>query len=220
MRPLVLLLSLLAVQPALAITVPTPGGTLLNVPVESFVERKFKQVVRQNYDLSCGAAALATVFKYQYNEDVDERDVIEGVLADSAIDEVIGAGFSMLELKRYSERRGYIVQGFKVADAVKLGEVDIPMITLINSRGYDHFVVVKGVRGDTVYIADPAFGNRALPLTDFQEEWRNVVLLIAHPERQTGQQLALDGTTRAPTQDIKLLLDRNLVTIRPVFGEF
>lgn len=220
MRALVLLLGLLTVQPAVAVTVPTPAGNLLNVPVESLFERKFKQVVRQNYDVSCGAAALATVFRYSYNDKVEEREVIEGILAETDPANVRGAGFSMLELKRYSEQRGYVVQGFKVTDVVKLGDVEIPMVTLINSRGYNHFVVIKDVRDGAVYIADPAFGNRALTLSDFTEEWRNVVLLIVHPERVADKQFVLDGITRAPTQDIKLLLDHKLVTIRPVFGEF
>ena len=49
-------------------------------PVRSVREERFKNLVEQQYDFSCGAAAVTTVLKYAYNLDVTELDVIEGML--------------------------------------------------------------------------------------------------------------------------------------------
>jgi predicted double-glycine peptidase len=50
-------------------------------PVQSLYEHRTGKVVRQDFDLSCGAAALATVLRYQHGEDVSEKDVALGLIA-------------------------------------------------------------------------------------------------------------------------------------------
>ena len=37
--------------------------------------------------------------------------------------------------------------------------------------GYDHFVVFRGVYSDRVQLADPAWGNRIMPLERFEAAW-------------------------------------------------
>ena len=82
--------------------------------------------------------------------------------------------FSLLELKRYGETRGYVSRGFKVTDPKKIAQLKIPALTLINTRGYNHFVVIKGVKNGEVFIADPAFGNSSKPLDTFVKDWSGV----------------------------------------------
>jgi uncharacterized protein len=43
--------------------------------VQSLLELRQQNVAIQNWDLSCGAAALTTLFRYQHGEDVTEREV-------------------------------------------------------------------------------------------------------------------------------------------------
>jgi len=43
----------------------------------SLLEIKFKSIIRQATDQSCGSAALATLLKYFLGEDVSEKDVLE-----------------------------------------------------------------------------------------------------------------------------------------------
>lgn len=59
----------------------------------------------------------------------------------------------------------------------------------IKPRGYEHFAVFKGVRGDRVYLADPARGNMRMPLYQFFDIWadvngRGVVFVV---EREDGR---------------------------------
>ena len=37
-----------------------------------------------------------------------------------------------------------------------------PIIVPILANGYNHFVVFRGMRGNRVLVADPAWGNRTL----------------------------------------------------------
>ena len=44
-------------------------------PVRSMLELRHENLIVQKWDISCGAAALATLLKYQHGEDVTERQV-------------------------------------------------------------------------------------------------------------------------------------------------
>ena len=102
---LVLVGALPTLGAALPFQVPGHGQTLLNVPVRSITELRFKNVVRQAYDLSCGAAAMATLLKYYYAEDVTEQQAVAAMLELGEREKIEKDGFSLLEMKRFAEHR-------------------------------------------------------------------------------------------------------------------
>jgi predicted double-glycine peptidase len=140
--------------------------------VRSFYEARHASVVAQNWDLSCGAAALATILTYQHGDPVSERDVAAGMLRKTSAELVRQRlGFSLLDLKRYAESRGYDADGYgdlAVTDLLKFGPTIVPILV----RGNSHFVIFRGMQGDRVLLADPAFGNRTMPLAEFESVWQ------------------------------------------------
>ena len=46
-----------------------------------------------------------------------------------------------------------------------------PIMVPINALGYNHFVVFRGVIGNRVLVADPAWGNRTMTIDKFQRMW-------------------------------------------------
>lgn len=197
-----------------------PGQTLLNVPVRSLVELRFKNMVRQAYDISCGAAAMATILKYYYAEEVTEGEAIAAMLELGDKEKIQEDGFSLLEMKRFAEQRGYVSAGYRIKDVANLSKLRVPVITLVNVRGYAHFVVVKGVAQGQVFLADPAFGNRSRPLEGFANEWNNVILVVLSEARGGDSAFTLDPTLKAPASDVMLILERGLRSIAPAAGEF
>jgi len=221
-RRVTLGLVLVGALPTLAAAVPfqVPGHTLLNVPVRSITELRFKNVVRQAYDLSCGAAAMATLLKYYYAEDVTEQQAVGAMLELGDKEKIQKDGFSLLEMKRFAEQRGYVSAGYRVNDIQNLTKLKVPAITLITVRGYAHFVVIKGIQQGQVFLADPAFGNRSRPLDSFASEWNNVILVVLSESSPGESAFTLDSTLKAPTSDIMPILDRGLRSIAPRPGEF
>ena len=129
------------------------------------------RVVRQQWDFSCGAAALATILTFQLNDAVTEGDVIRGLLDGTTLERVRQrGGFSLLELKRYAESRGYEAEGYgnlTLADLTALGPSIVPL-----RLGYgDHFVVFRGAQGARVLLADPDEGTRMMMRADFERVW-------------------------------------------------
>lgn len=143
--------------------------------VESLVERRTEAVVLQSWDLSCGAAALATVLQFQHGDQVSEQEIATRMmsraeyLSNPAI-VTLRQGFSLLDIKRVAESLGYRGRG--------LGRLNInhlvaraPVIVPVDLRGYQHFVVFRGVLGDRVLLADPAYGNRTMSMAAFTSAW-------------------------------------------------
>lgn len=152
------------------------GGTFY-VPVVSVREARFKKVVRQRYDFSCGSAAVATLLTYHYDRPTTEKVVFRDMFVRGDQDKIRKEGFSLLDMKGFLERQGLRANGYRVG-LDKLTENGIPAITLINTRGYLHFVVVKGVDERGVLVADSALGNKIIPRAEFEEAWNGILFVI------------------------------------------
>jgi hypothetical protein len=144
-------------------------------PVRSLLEMRRDRVVVQEWDLSCGAAALATVLNHQHGDMIGERDVALGLIGQEryiANPQLVRLrhGFSLLDLKRFVDGRGYTGIGFGGLDLDSLTE-RAPAIVPIRTVGYNHFVVYRGRMGNRVLLADPAFGTRTMTIAKFQRSW-------------------------------------------------
>ncbi|MEW5791423.1 MAG: C39 family peptidase [Pseudomonadota bacterium] len=152
------------------------GGSF-NVGVKSLKEMRFRSVVKQQYDFSCGSAALATLLTYNYQRPTTEQDTFKAMYEAGDKAKIQKEGFSLLDMKRYLESHGYRADGFRVS-LDKLAETGVPAIVLVNINGYMHFVVVKGVSRDEVLVGDPALGLRRMPRADFESSWNGILFVI------------------------------------------
>lgn len=157
-----------------------PGGNLIFKQVQSVRERKFSDIVEQKTDFSCAAAALATVLRQAYWLDVDEEHVIKGMLVNSDQNLVRTQGFSMLDMKRYVESIGMRARGYRIPHD-KLEAVTIPVVVLMEIRGYKHFVVMQRAQKGWVYIGDPVLGHKRYSHEDFVKGWNGIVFAIIGP---------------------------------------
>ena len=192
-----------------------PTGEMYTGRVTSLREARFRNIVPQNTDFSCGAAALATLLKYAYGIGVDEWTVMAGMLAKADPGKVEKQGFSLLDIKQYVEGLGMRGRGYKVSEQ-RLRSLRVPGIVLLDSKGYKHFVVLKRVVGDRVYTADPALGNKIYAFDEFMAAWpsravfvvigsgfnRNTVLLDAGGGPSARMLL---GSRQGPITDAELI---------------
>lgn len=159
------------------VMIPGLGGTI-EVGVTSYQAQKFSSVLRQQYDFSCGSAALASLLTYHYNDAVDEEAVFTEMLRLADLDKVRREGFSMLDMKRYLEHRGYQADGFRMALDGLRKQIRLPVIVLLDHAGYRHFVVVKGIGDTSVLIGDPARGLKVYARDAFERIWDGTAFVI------------------------------------------
>ena len=91
-------------------------------------------------------------------------------------------GFSLLDMKLYLSRRGYRSNGFKIS-LEQLAKTEIPAITIINNKGYMHFVVIKGSDEHEVLVGDPAIGIKVYSRVEFEKMWNKQILFVIQDKK-------------------------------------
>jgi predicted double-glycine peptidase len=153
-------------------------------PVRSLLEMRREGVVVQQWDTSCGAAALATVFTYALKDPVSEKSVAQAMLRRTDPLRVkVRGGFSLLDMKRFAEARGYSAAGFRNVSFEELLGMHSPIVP-IDEYGDAHFVVVRGLREGKVDIADPGFGNRTMSIERFSAAWKDGIAFVVRREKR------------------------------------
>ena len=154
-----------------------PGAPTVAANPRSWKARKFDDLVPQRADFSCGAAVLATVFNYAFDRRTTEQQVLVNMLRIADPDIVREKGFSLLDMKNYARSIGLEAEGYRLGyDA--LGELNLPVIVLIDVRGYKHFVVVRRALPDRVAVGDPALGNRNMTRPAFERAWNGIGFIV------------------------------------------
>jgi predicted double-glycine peptidase len=154
-------------------------------PVRSLLELRQQDVVVQRWDLSCGAAALATILTYEYGDPVSEKDVARQMLSRTGTLQKVQrrGGFSLLDLKRFAESHGYEATGYAGLSLAQLVE-HAPAIVPLHAISANHFVVFRGlVERDRVALSDPAWGNRTMPTAEFESAWDHRIGFVIEGRR-------------------------------------
>lgn len=171
-------LSVMATVQAANIHIPGLGGGFY-MSAQSLKQRlnqaKWETTIRQQYDFSCGSAAVATLLTYHYGMPTTEAEVFKAMFRHGNKQKIRAQGFSMLDMKRYLDSRGLHSAGFRMSldDIAKIG---VPVIALVNTKGYQHFVVIKGVKATRVLVGDPAVGTTIVSRKYFKQIWNGEVL--------------------------------------------
>jgi predicted double-glycine peptidase len=101
-------------------------------------------------------------------------------------------------MKRYANALKYKADGFKVKNVKILKNLTVPVIVLIETGSYKHFVVIRQVDDRFVYISDPSWGNRKVPVEEFSEIWdQKVIFAVQGPKVGEPKGLYAEGPTPA-----------------------
>ena len=195
-------------QPQGAVIVNSQTGAMAQrerVSLEPMSQLQFRNVIRQAYDYSCGSAALTTLLDYYLGMNLEERQVMDGLLRFGEVDKIVERrGFSLLDMKRFVGALGYKSGGFK-AGFEDLAGLEHPAIVPIHYAGFKHFVVVRDVYNDHVFVADPALGNISFTAARFQEVWDENILFIVFPN-----EAPLNSAMALSDKDLRILDDRTV----------
>jgi uncharacterized protein len=165
---------------------PSMGGGDLVMPITSIRQARLAGTLLQQYDFSCGSAAVATLLTHHYGYPMSEATVFDYMFKNGDQKKIRTQGFSLLDMKRFLQAHGFEADGFE-QPLDKLTEAKVPAIVLINENGYHHFVVVKGLRGERVLIGDPANGTRAVSRAQFMASWQSALLFVVHNRMESAR---------------------------------
>jgi predicted double-glycine peptidase len=178
-RRLFTLLAMLLGAGAHAADLPIAGNASYEVRVHSMKELRFRSTTHQQYDFSCGSAALATLLTYHYGYPVSETTAFQAMWEHGDQAKIRREGFSLLDMQRYLAEIGFKADGFTVP-LQKLVDSKLPAIVLITEKGYNHFVVIKGAEDGRILLGDPSSGTRAITREHFESIWPTRLLFVIH----------------------------------------
>jgi predicted double-glycine peptidase len=204
---------------ALAACAELPLAELTPRRIESLQVRRDAAVVKQQFDYSCGSAALATLLSFGLDDQVSEQDLLRALLEPLSAPDLAKLehqGLTLTALQKLARARGHRAQGFRI-ESSQLAALTRPVIVFIRPNGFPHYAVLKGVRGDRADLADPTLGNLRLPLYQFLAQWadesgRGVILAVEPNSGPWPQTYALQlGADRGDAADI--IAAQHLMTI-------
>lgn len=165
--------------------VPSLPGGGFQVPMATMLDRRFYTVIRQQYDYSCGSAAIATLLRYHYGIPTNEQAAFSGMWEKGDQAAIQQNGFSLLDMKRYLEAHSLAADGYRVS-LDQIAQTGVPGIALTVTRGYRHFVVIKGVTDRYVLVGDPSRGLVRYTRDEFGDIWDGLFFVIT-TAREVGQ---------------------------------
>lgn len=129
-----------------------------------------KKIIYQQDEKDCGVACIAMILKHYGTEITIQR-----------LRELSGTdleGTSAFGIKKTFEKLGFDAPAFKAGDETwQEKDIPLPLIAhIISEQKYQHYVVVYKVKGDEIWIADPAKGKIRKTISEFSKEWTGVLL--------------------------------------------
>lgn len=211
---------------ASAATVNIGNGSRIFTPLHSIKDLRDQGVVKQGYDYSCGAGALATLLTYGIDDPVSEEIVLRQILEPLAKDQEQlrkKQGLSLADLQNVALARGHKAQGFRISPEY-LPQLKGPVIVFIKPRGYEHFSVLKGVRADRAYLADPSLGNVRMPVYQFLDMWmdnsrKGIVFVVEKSDGQWAADTLLKPSANGLTQP-EILTARRMLEVGSPYARF
>lgn len=140
-------------------------------------------MLKQNYDYSCGSAALGTILNFYLGENLTEKQIIQGLMEYGDKEQIKKLrAFSLWDMQKFVDILGYSSGGYN-AELSDLKNPDLwPCIVPIELFGYRHFVVLKGIHKDHVFVSDPWRGNSSYTVSQFTKMWYNSIIFRINPK--------------------------------------
>ncbi|MEM8877864.1 MAG: NHLP family bacteriocin export ABC transporter peptidase/permease/ATPase subunit [Pseudomonadota bacterium] len=157
----------------------------------------------------CGAASLAMILgRYGRHVPLEQLRGLCGVSRD---------GTKASNIIRAARHFGLNAKGLK-AEPEHLRELPMPAIAFVD---FCHFLVIEGIGAGKVWVNDPAFGPRAMPMQEFDERFTGVVLVFEPgPDFKTAEErpslaASLFGRVSTARSGLAFLMAASLLLVLP-----
>lgn len=128
-------------------------------------------LIKQHDSTDCAAACLSMVCFYYKKE-----------LNIAGIRDILGTdikGTTLLGLEQASRKLGFESKAVRVSKSGFKSKFTLPAIAhTVTDQGWCHFVVIRKIKNDKVWVSDPVKGNLKMSIDEFYKDFDGVVLLL------------------------------------------
>ena len=139
-------------------------------------ESRFRNMIPQQYEMSCGAASLASLLNLYGAKPIGEEEVMQHltILVSAADrDKTLENGFSLLDLKRVTQKYGLDLKAARI-NRDQLTRFNSPAILQLKTRFGYHFVLWHGYLNGRHWVGDPSRGEMWLNDGELENEWTGI----------------------------------------------
>lgn len=166
----------------------------------TLLDLRYQGVVRQTTEYSCGAAALACLLSLYFGVAATESEVLDLVEAQVTArgeEPGPGTGLTAYDLKKASSTLGLQLVGYELS----VEQVEeyfacggFPMIAHV-TKPCSHYLVVVGMRDETLLLSDPGWGRYAASATELRDgRAMSGVFLVALPSEEQARSARAEQT--------------------------
>lgn len=137
--------------------------------VKSISELKYNDVIKQSFEESCGASAMATLLNLDGNNFTEKE-----LLSDLNTTDVV----SLYALEMLAKNLSYQSKSYKIDEKI-LKTLKYPVIARVaRDKDYPHFIVIK-MKEESVIILDSNNGKYSISIPAFIKIWTKHILIVA-----------------------------------------
>ena len=136
--------------------------------VKSYQELRNQKVIRQNYEESCGASALATLINLIDDKKLSELDLLKLMSQKELYTDMV----SFVDLKEAVRKLNYESQTYQINTELLDKLINIPILVKIeDDPRFPHFVVIINHKGNYLQVLDPSHGEYISSKSQFFSVW-------------------------------------------------
>lgn len=136
--------------------------------VKSYQELKNQRVIRQTYEESCGASALATLINLIDDKHFSELDLLKTMSQKELYTDMV----SFADLNEAVKQLNYESKPYQINKELLDELTNIPLLVKIEEDPrYPHFVVIINHKGDFLQVLDPSHGEYISSKAEFYSIW-------------------------------------------------
>lgn len=141
--------------------------------------------VHQHDERDCGIACIVTLCKY-YGINVPMSYVRNIAYLDKNGLSMLG----MIQIFQDMNFKAVALKGSCLELLEEIAQKKKPLVALImNESLQNHYVVIKGIKRDKVLIFDPAIGNKAIKIKEFNKIWSGYIVEVEKGENWKCEKL-------------------------------
>jgi predicted double-glycine peptidase len=158
--------------------------------------RSDSAIIRQESEITCGPAALASLLCYYFSEETSENELAElsGTYEKGTT--------TLLGLRDACIAKGHEAIGYNMTLPQLMREVEaskVPVVVHFNEPSL-HYALVVGQVDDFILISDPSVGNVSMSRDDFLRRWSEKALVVKPGERTVDSKIVEQRKQSAATR--------------------
>ena len=158
-------------------------------------------IIRQSNPVTCGPAAVATLFTFYFKENSTEEEMakLSGTYEQKTT--------TLLGLRNACRAKDHEATGYRMTLLQLLHQIEtsgVPVVAHLKEPSL-HYVLVIGKVRNVILVSDPTVGNISVDAADFERQWSGVALVVRPTSNAGSSRVLIDERKKSAEARLEIL---------------